>query len=148
MGRKMLERPCTVCQTRFRPTGSRELFCSFRCALESRVDKSGGPDACWPWTGLTTAAGYGVVQVRGQNHYAHRLTLEIETGDLGDLKACHRCDNPPCCNPSHLFRGTDGDNLADAHAKGRRDNVNYATGARHGRSRKRLALNPPAGAST
>jgi HNH endonuclease len=97
----------------------------------SKVDKHGplpehcpelGP--CWVWTRATDPAGYGRFGIgsRGANRvfFAHRVALAL-TGTIppDDLDACHRCDNPPCCNPGHLFLGTLLDNMADMVAKGR-----------------------------
>jgi len=68
----------------------------------SRIDRSGGPEACWPWTG-------------------HRRVLAEYLGRPidEDKEACHSCDNPACCNPAHLFEATHADNIADMNAKGR-----------------------------
>ncbi len=78
---------------------------------------------CWLWTGSVNRNGYGEFQPggRGGAHvWAHRVALESRTGQpLGDLCALHRCDQPGCVNPDHLFAGTRGDNNHDARLKGR-----------------------------
>ncbi len=88
--------------------------------LWSRVDKTG---ACWTWTGRRNAGGYGVLRIRGRSSkilFAHRLAWELTNGPIPDgLFVCHHCDNPPCCNPEHLFVGTPKDNCHDMMAKGR-----------------------------
>jgi len=88
----------------------------------SHVDQSGGPDACWPWTGSRKR--YGVLArptPYGLKHaQAHRVAWELTNGPIPDgLYALHHCDNPPCCNPAHLFLGTQKDNMQDCKAKGR-----------------------------
>lgn len=97
--------------------GSEERFWSM-------VDRSGGPDACWPWQGSIVPSGYGQFKARhengAKNWRAHRYAYTITYGDIPDgMIACHRCDNPPCCNPAHLFVGTNADNTADGRLKGR-----------------------------
>lgn len=84
-----------------------------------RLDMSGGPDACWPWMGKTRRRGYGVVIFKGKALQTHRVALARSMEGHPDMMACHRCDNPPCCNPSHLFWGTAKDNAEDCWAKGR-----------------------------
>jgi len=85
----------------------------------SKVAKAGA-DECWPWTHGKTLAGYGQTTVNGEKRLAHRLAWELAVGPIpAGLCILHRCDNPPCCNPAHLFLGTKKDNAADAIAKGR-----------------------------
>jgi hypothetical protein len=76
---------------------------------------------CWEWDGGTSSTGYGVVDLgRRQSTGAHRLAHKVWIGPLADdEKACHRCDNPPCMNPGHLFAGSAGDNMADMVTKNR-----------------------------
>lgn len=89
--------------------------------FHSRVDCSAGPDQCWPWTSTRKTNGYGFFKVNGRRLMAHRVALHIHlNGQLGDQCALHRCDNPPCCNPAHLFPGTLKDNVHDMISKGRR----------------------------
>lgn len=86
----------------------------------SKVDKSGD---CWLWTGNTTKAGYGVCYPDGKStprRLAHRAAWEEANGQIPDgLSICHRCDNPPCVRPDHLFSGTQADNIRDMMSKGR-----------------------------
>jgi hypothetical protein len=81
-----------------------------------RVDKT---DGCWIWRG-GGSEGYGMVVFQGRFVLAHRLAWELTNGEIRNgLFALHRCDNPPCCNPAHLFLGTHDDNAKDKAAKGR-----------------------------
>lgn len=84
-----------------------------------QLDKSGGSLACWPFMGYRMASGYG----RNRHGYTHRYALELHLGRplLPGMEACHTCDNPPCCNPAHLFEGTRLANEQDKTAKGRRN---------------------------
>src|SRR5882724_5533721 len=89
----------------------------------SYVDITGGPDACWPWTAGTDKDGYGKFQHGGKGEQlhvrAHRFALEITTGKTGATGMHWKCDNPPCCNPTHLRWSTQTENRADCTAKGR-----------------------------
>lgn len=80
------------------------------------VGGNGRDDECWEWNAAKTAGGYGTYRRFG----SHRVAYYLATGiDPGDAQVCHRCDNPSCCNPAHLFIGSHGDNMADKVAKGR-----------------------------
>lgn len=84
----------------------------------SKVDKSG---ECWVWMASRLPWGYGQFGVAGRTSArAHRVSWEMAYGPIPDgLLVLHRCDNPPCVRPDHLFLGTARDNLLDAIAKGR-----------------------------
>lgn len=87
---------------------------------------------CWEWTGWCHPRGYGKLSVEGRTEAAHRVSWAIHFGeDPGKLHVLHKCDNPSCVNPAHLFLGTDLDNNQDMIAKGR--NI-IIRGERHGRS--------------
>lgn len=88
----------------------------------------GEPDACWEWMGGRNPKGYGVFRPKGKRFIASRAALAIKLGGeipQGTL-ACHSCDNPPCCNPAHLWPGTNADNILDASSKGRLRNNRVA----------------------
>ena len=76
---------------------------------------------CWEWSGLRHRSGYGHFTLPGHKKVrAHRLSYELHKGPIPDgLFVLHRCDNPPCVNPEHLWLGTAKDNLHDAIKKGR-----------------------------
>jgi hypothetical protein len=130
-----LPKTCPHCASVFTPTRKNKYHCSLPCRFWAKVDIRGA-DECWPWVGARHGKGYGHVRVGGKIQKAARvaLTLSGQPANLGDVQACHACDNPPCCNPKHLFWGTPGDNSRDRTAKGRQfipDN----RGSRHGMSK-------------
>lgn len=84
----------------------------------SKVRKT---DGCWLWTGTTIRGGYGMIRFPVRDSItAHRASWLIHRGEIPDgLFVLHKCDNPPCVNPEHLFLGTHQDNMRDMVAKGR-----------------------------
>jgi hypothetical protein len=87
--------------------------------IESRIviTKQG----CWEWQAARDRYGYGLVSRRSSGEsLAHRLTWRIYNGSAEHLCVLHKCDNPPCCNPEHLFLGWQAENIWDAMSKGRK----------------------------
>lgn len=92
----------------------------------SNIDRRGKPGSCWPWTGKVykQQGGYGSWHGEG----AHRVAYRLKHGEIPEGAVVrHSCDNPPCCNPSHLEVGTHADNRQDCVTKGR-----HAKGGKHG----------------
>ena len=86
----------------------------------SKVAISLQTDICWEWQACRHPDGHGKFSLRKRTAYAHRVAWQIFKGPIPmGLQVLHDCDNPPCCNPAHLFLGTVQDNRADAVAKGR-----------------------------
>ncbi len=75
---------------------------------------------CWEWQGAKRTTGYGNIKYLGKWYGCHQLAYSLAVGPIpGGLHVLHHCDNPPCCNPEHLFVGTNTDNIKDRMVKDR-----------------------------
>jgi len=136
MGKPNVPRICETCGAGFfawpyEVRGGQGRFCSNRCRWQSLVvpiedrffDKVGRKteSGCILWAGGTDKDGYGMIWslVENQNVRASHVSYELMVGPVGGLHILHRCDNPPCINPVHLFLGTEADNAADREKKRR-----------------------------
>lgn len=114
---------CETCGTPFQTRGDNleRRFCSKRCIRHDLVNwksrflpKIQRDFECWEWQGKRGRHGYGRFKIKGKEYFAHRLAYELEYGPVPEgMGVLHHCDNPPCCNPSHLFIGTQADNVSD-----------------------------------
>ncbi len=94
---------------------------SFEERFRSRIERRGDSE-CWLWTGSPMGFGYGRLWREDRFVVAHRVAWELAFGPIPEgLWVLHRCDVPPCVNPSHLFVGTSRDNMADCKARYSRD---------------------------
>ncbi len=109
---------------------AKRMFCSVSCAVRNRPPKRSMPDrfwskvekgdGCWIWHGARGEKGYGSFSFNGRVTPAHRVAWMLTNGPIENgLHILHRCDTPSCMNPSHLFQGTNTDNVHDMIAKGR-----------------------------
>lgn len=95
---------------------------------------------CWEWS-KAKWHDYGLIVVHGKTRRAHRVSYEEYVGPIpAGMVVCHRCDNPPCVNPSHLFAATQKENIRDAISKGRKllnphDNPAFRVAVKDGKTK-------------
>lgn len=93
----------------------------------------GDLNECWEWQAARNNDNYGTFHTKLKTISSHRFCWELTYGKIPDgLQVLHHCDNPPCCNPRHLFLGTHLDNMQDRNRKGRARNL---YGEEHGNSK-------------
>jgi hypothetical protein len=98
--------------------------------FEEKFEKG---NSCWNWTAYKDWKGYGRFELAGRVQYAHRVSYQLYVGEIPEgLYICHRCDNPSCVRPAHLFLGTNADNMRDRENKGR---CVHPSGEKHGRAK-------------
>ena len=112
----MASKTCKHCGNPFDGVKS-QVFCSLHCAVWSRITIKKS-DECWPWNGATAGGGYGVFGFKAKSMRAIRAVMEV----FDERCVLHKCDNPICCNPDHLYAGTYSQNTQDMILRGRRRN--------------------------
>lgn len=110
---------------------NKDFFCNIKCAsdykkgipIKQRLEKFTvkSDSGCWIWVGSKTKLGYGKLTVSNKTTLAHRASWACTYGEIPDgMCVLHKCDNPKCINPKHLFLGTYFDNTRDMISKGRK----------------------------
>jgi len=143
----MKTKPCAFCGTPYVVRNNNRRYCGDPCRFYSKVDRTPQPEACcklWKpgevcchlWTAAVDSKGYGQIKVDGKLALAHRVAWKLEYGRIPDglidygwapLCVLHKCDNPLCVNPDHLFLGTHAANMLNMVEKNRQ-----ARGEQHG----------------
>ncbi len=132
---KYCSRGCKVAASVGREAHNKGVKEDIKIRFLRHVKKNVGPKKCWEWQGSSGGKGYGYFQVDGIKMLAHRVSFKIFKGGIPEgsgfhgFCVCHKCDNPSCVRPVHLFLGTHLVNMKDRDQKGRRAPAN---GANHG----------------
>lgn len=108
---------CITCGRWFVRSKGQKDYCNAACRFWPKVERR-GPQECWPWLLAPNPKGYGKFKCDGEQ-LAHRVALWLHTGKRPGEAVRHTCDNPICCNPSHLIDGTQLENIQDRNFKGR-----------------------------
>ena len=109
----------------------------FKPLIERLMALTDKTETCWIFTGSLDRYGYGKMKIGGRSGRtvgAHKISFEVHRGHIPDgAHVLHKCDNPSCVNPGHLYIGTHRENMADMKAKNRQ-----ARGERHGKWKPRI----------
>ena len=111
---------CKNCKRKYLANSGGQKWCSLKCRVLANIDRSGGQKSCWPWMLGKTPLGYGWLGPHRRVYtphvaqHAHRAAWLALKGEIPrGMFVLHKCNNPPCCNPRHLYIGTHSDNMKD-----------------------------------
>lgn len=116
---------CSMHARRFRRHGDHNIVLCKKQIYETNLDGYEqnvikNENGCWDWKGKKSTLGYSWYYVNGKRIFAHRFSYEFYNGQiLNNNEICHKCDNPSCTNPLHLFQATHKENIQDSIKKGR-----------------------------
>lgn len=114
-----------------KPCSEQKWFNGWQDNFWFKVNKI--PNGCWEWTAATQGNNdYGAFSINQKVYATHRLSYEMHYGPIPEgMLVCHKCDNPICVNPDHLWLGTQQDNMTDKVTKGRSKRSTFKVNNRH-----------------